>query len=123
MNTLDQQMTNLIDDSGLATFGVRVMTRDYETKSKISVSVGDYIKNSYQWVDGISTGDELDGASCLPINYDGFDVEDIQDDIEDLKNYLGNGDNIVLVGGDSSYEGNDLLETVISNARILHIFN
>ncbi len=80
------------------------------------------LANSYQWVDGSTTTDQIDGVSAILLGYDGFDVEDIDFDLQRLAPYRALGDQVVLIGGDRSYEGNDASETVISNAEVLYIF-
>lgn len=117
---INEQLTEIVDNSGLSDFGVRVISATPEGELT-SYKVGDYLPNSFNWEDGFSK-DEIDGTSTIRIDWDGFDVTDIDDALEKLKPYESLGDQKVLVGGTSSYEGNDPFERVITDAQVLHVF-
>ena len=119
---INETILKAIEDSCLNSFGVRVMTDNPVIAEALTLEVGDSVNNSHVWVDGESSDEQLEGVSAITIGYDEFDVEDILYDLEQLRPYRDLGDQIVLIGGDDSYEGNDPNETVISNAQVLHIF-
>tara|TARA_R110002126_G_scaffold1757_4_gene10569 strand:- start:2633 stop:4234 length:1602 start_codon:yes stop_codon:yes gene_type:complete len=107
----------------LDSFGVRIMSENPTTGEKTFSKVGDSINNSFDFEDGLSTGKELDGVSTIGIDYDGFDVTDIEGSLNELTPYLKTGDEAVLVGGVGSREGNDIGESIISSPRVIHVFN
>ena len=119
--SINETLTEIVEKSGKQSFGVRVITRN-PTEHSPACKIGDTLANSYQWVDGSTTTDQIDGVSAILLGYDGFDVEDIDFDLQRLAPYRALGDQVVLIGGDRSYEGNDASETVISNAEVLYIF-
>lgn len=114
---MDAKITKIIEAAekrGLGCFGIR---QHHE-----QVSVGDDLPPSRHFVDGYEP-EELDGTCCLQINYDGFEVEDIASDIEQLisRKYPGEGP-IILVGGRRGEPGYDEGELVIEWAECLYIF-
>lgn len=116
MSDLNERITKTIDESGLSQFGIKVTDK--------SIKIGDDVWNSKE-VTRKHTDEEidLDGTSCTHIDYGGFDVENIEESIEEsLKEYGFENCQIILVGGNDSYEGNDPNETVIKNPVCLHIF-
>lgn len=119
----DELITKIVEEAekrGLSHFGVRVITK--HQKGKSIYKVGDSMKPSYVWVDGSSTKEKLSGVSTIKIDYDGFNVENIDKTLSKLEPYLGDNEQVVLVGGTDSYEGNDRNERVIENAEVLHVF-
>ena len=120
--SLNEILTDIIDQSGLSSFGVRVASDNPLSGDEINYQVGDSLPNSYEWVDGLTTSDELDGTCALMIDFDGFDVGYIEDSIKELAPYKPLGSQVVLIGGSGSYQGADDGETVISNAVVLYKF-
>jgi len=122
MIELNQKLTNIIDAANLNSFGIRAIMANPKTGVATNYSAGDALPNSHTWVDGETTAEELTGTSALSIDYDGWDVSNIEDSIEQLAPYIDSDTQIVLIGGGESYEGNDPSETVISNAIVLYVF-
>lgn len=121
MSALNDKITEILNNSAFSDFGVRVITHN-PNGCIAAYRAGDELPNSYTWIDGLSTCEELEGVSAISISYDGWECEDIESDIKDLAPYLSLGDQIVLIGGAASYEGNDANEKVISNAEVLYVF-
>lgn len=118
MVNLNEKLTAIIEQAPhLSHFGVRVMNDETDT-----YEVGQKAPISYAWVDGERTDDCLEGTSTVGIDWDGWDVNDIDESLEQLQQYMRNGHQVVLVGGVGSYEGNDPRERVIYDAEILYIF-
>lgn len=104
-------------------YGLRVMTR-FNCKHEV-VNVGDFIGNSYHWVDGCSSGDAIDGTCAIFLDVDGFDGEVINFDaaVKLAEQYKHDDEQVVIVGGDLSIDEvfNDTNEIVIKNAEVLEI--
>lgn len=114
MKNLNEIITKIVEESGLVAFGIRAEEKD--------VQVGDDLENSYQSYEDCEP-EELAGTCAVRIDYDGWDVTNIEESLKGLNKYLDGGRRkAILVGGSSSYEGTDANETVISGAVVLHIF-
>lgn len=115
------QLNEIIENSGLDKIGLRVMTNG-ET-----VSVGDYLNNSFTWDDGITTDEQLEGTCALDLEFDGWEVsEDRLNEMLALSEFYQSGDSkwqVVIVGGDESYEGNDDSEVVIYDAKCIAVLD
>jgi hypothetical protein len=116
MGSLNELLTDIIDaatNQGLSSFGIRA--------NKSGACVGDMLLKSHQCGDTWS-GELLDGTSTIGIYYDGFDVDGVDQAIKALAMYLDGTRELVLVGGNSSYEGTDMNESVITDAQVLYVF-
>ena len=71
-------------------------------------TLGETLDNSFVWVDGEMTDEELDGTCAVKI-----------DEAELAKRYFG--DYVAIIGGDSMEYGHDLGEIIIRNAEVLEI--
>lgn len=71
-------------------------------------TLGETLDNSFVWVDGEMTDEELDGTCAVKI-----------DEAELAKRYFG--DYVAIIGGDSMEYGQDLGEIIIRNAEVLEI--
>ena len=128
-----EELKNIQNDAA----GIRYMTANPLTGEQPPVKVGDELENSFDWEDGVSLR-ESDGVSALNIgeiiHLDLDDEEDthealniINERLDRLKMYMaedgGKGQIVILSHGTSSYDGNDLDETVIcGNTEVLYIF-
>lgn len=121
VKNINEMLTDIVNDSGKQSFGIRVISQ-MPCGKQCSYIAGDYLPNSYQWIDGCATDDQLAGVSAIQIGYDGFDIEDIDSDLKEIAPYLSLGNQIVLIGGSSSYEGTDAGEIVIAEAEVLYVF-
>jgi|GEM_PF-5558825 len=113
--TMNEKILAIIEKAearGLNSFGIRAEGKIFE--------IGADLENSAQWGDTWD-GEELEGSCALQIGYDGFEIEDIEYDLEGLAQYLGDDCKAILVGGTGSYEGTDAGETVIANAEVLYV--
>ena len=100
---------------GLTKFGIR---QHHEI-----VNVGDDLGVSYNTTDDTNT-EKLNGICCLQISYDGFDVDDFEGDIEEVKSGNYQDGSVILVGGTSLDYGNDVNEVnevIIGNAEVLWV--
>ena len=70
--------------------------------------LGEMLNNSFAWVDGEMTEEELNGTCAVKI-----------DEAELAKGYFG--DHVAIIGGDSAEYGQDLGEIIIRNAEVLEI--
>lgn len=69
---------------------------------------GSILDNSFVWIDGVWTDEELDGTCAVNL-----------DDIEVADHYFG--DHIAIVGGDVAEWGQDLGELIIRDAEVLEV--
>jgi len=123
MNDLQSKIEQAVE-LGICTFGVRVMT-DTPSGKPVTLLVGDDVNNSFEWVDGEHTDDELDGVSTI-----GFDVDQIDGEIDfdsynsaiKMLDQYGDGQ-VVVVGGQHNIDAihNDIGEYVINSAVVISI--
>jgi hypothetical protein len=97
---------------GITCFGVRA--------HNCNVSIGDGLGASYNTVDDQSPV-PLAGICCISLEYDGFEVSNLDRDLAALKQYKRGG-SVVLVGGQFVDYGNDPNEIIIGNAEVLYVF-
>lgn len=116
-----EQLNELIEASGFTVIGLRVMTGGNV------VSAGDRLENSSVWVDGECTNEQLDGLSALNLDFDGWEITEsrLNEMLEIAKAYslLNDNEQIVIVGGNDGYEGNDLHEVVIYDAHCIAVLS
>ena len=114
-----KQLNELIEASDYTVIGLRVMTGGK------SVNVGEQIDNSFVWVDGECTSEQLEGVSAQDLEFDGWEIKEsrLNAMLEIAKNYnlLSDNEQIVIVGGYDGYEGNDVNEVVIYNAQCIAV--
>lgn len=70
--------------------------------------LGETLNNSFVWIDGEMTDEELDGTCAIRI-----------DDAKLAKGY--HGDHVAVIGGDHVEYGQDLGEIIIRNAEVLEV--
>jgi hypothetical protein len=113
------QLNEIIEESGFDKIGLRVMTG-----GKI-VSEGERLENSFVWVDGNCTNEQLEGVSALDLEFDGWEIEEdrLNEMLEIAKTYnlLSDSEQVVIVGGNDGYEGNDQDEIVIYDAHCVAV--
>ena len=80
--------------------GIRVQENEF-TK-------GEILDNSFVWVDGEMTDEELDGTCAVKL-----------EDAELIKGYFG--DHIAIIGSDSMEYGQDLGEIILRDAEVLEV--
>ena len=102
-----EEIRKIIDDGEYEHYGLRVYRGD-------SVNVGDTLHNSYVWVDGKQTEEELNGVSSLEVK-----SNNIERILEKLGQYKWGESGIILVGGDIREWGEDEGEIIIRKARCL----
>lgn len=114
-----EQLNETIEQSGFTSIGLRVMT------GGAKIEVGDALDNSFVWEDGDCTTEQLDGACALDLEFDGWDIDEERFNkmMDQAKQYalLSNDEQIVIIGGDESYEGNDPDEVVILDAECIAV--
>ncbi len=85
------------------------------------VKPGDKLDNSFVWVDGVATDEELEGTCGIDCGFDGFDeLTELDKAMSVASNYEGQ---LVLIGSNSPdcYEGNDPGEVVMPNAEVIAV--
>ena len=115
-----ESLNEIIEKSGLSKIGLRVMTG-----GKV-VKVGDDLDNSFDWVDGCITSEEIDGTCALDLGWDGWEIDEgwLSEMLTEAKAYnmLNDNEQLVVIGGREGFEGNDVNEIVIENAVCLAVF-
>ena len=103
------------------TYGLRVMKDNPLTGTKVTAEAGDYVNNyeSYEWVDGNPTDESLEGLCAVEI-----DINDIDDAIHKIQDYIEGEEQIVLIGCDCWSNGNDAWnnEIIARDGQILATF-
>lgn len=122
----NEKLSELIsqaENDGFNEFGIRVVSKNPVSGKQDSFEVGDILPSSFDWVDGGATDEQLGGTSTVGIDWDGWDIIDLDKKIKIIEQYLPMGDEIVIVGGKTgaSFEGNDIGERVIPNAEVLGV--
>lgn len=88
------------ENSDYEYIGVRVQENEFVK--------GEILDNSFVWVDGEMTDEELDGTCAVKL-----------EDVELAKGYFG--DHVAVIGGDSMEYGQDLGEIIIRDAEVLEV--
>ena len=124
---LHNLIAKIVEDDSWACLGLRA------TRNESENAVGEYLDDSYIWVDGVCTDDQLKGVCALGIDADNYSEQDLIDLIKmhgkewceffgiessDAK-YGYDGINLILVQGDESTRGEDNGEYIISNAKTI----
>lgn len=80
--------------------GVRVQENEFK--------VGEILDNSFVWVDGEMTDEELDGTCAVKL-----------EDVQLANGYFGN--HVAIIGSDSMEYGQDLGEIILRDAEVLEV--
>lgn len=88
------------ENSDYEYIGVRVQENEFVK--------GEILDNSFVWVDGEITDEELDGTCAVKL-----------EDAELAKGYFG--DHVAIIGGDYMEYGQDLGEIIIRDAEVLEV--
>ena len=80
--------------------GVRVQENEFK--------VGEILDNSFVWVDGEMTDEELDGTCAVKL-----------EDAQLANGYFGN--HVAIIGSDSMEYGQDLGEIILRDAEVLEV--
>ena len=124
---LHSLIAKIVEDDSWACLGLRA------TRSESEGAVGEYLDDSYIWVDGVCTDDQLNGVCALGIDADNYSEQDLVDLIKmhgsEWCDFFGiessnakygyDGINLILVQGDESTRGEDNGEYIISNAKTI----
>lgn len=95
-----ERIEEIKDEYDFGYIGVRVQEDPF--------TLGETLDNSFVWVDGEMTDEELDGTCAVKI-----------DEAELAKRYFG--DHVAIIGGDSAEYGQDLGEINIRKAKVLEV--
>ncbi len=108
-----QEIKQIMDDSRgqYNYFGVRSMTQNPVTSEQPVAVVGESIANSYNWYDGDSTGEKINGVCALAVDADDS-IAKIEKVLARSKMY--HGEQIVLLGSMYSEYGEDAGEVIMS---------
>lgn len=71
-------------------------------------TVGEILNNSYVWIDGEMTEEELDGTCAIKL-----------EEAELAKCYFG--EHVAIIAGDGMEYGTDLGEIIIKNAEVIEV--
>ena len=124
---LHSLIAKIVEDDSWACLGLRA------TRNESESVVGEYLDDSYIWVDGVCTDDQLKGVCALGIDADNYSEQDLVDLIKmhgsEWCDFFGiessnakygyDGINLILVQGDESTRGEDNGEYIISNAKTI----
>ena len=101
-------------------FGLRSMTPNPVTNESVSAQIGDMPRNSYHWIDGESTGQEINGVCAIDIT--DANTAQIAAALKSMPLYDGN--QIVLIGSRNGDCGDDAGEIVMrGDETILAVWN
>lgn len=128
---LHSLIAKIVEDDSWACLGLRA------TRNESESIVGEYLDDSYIWVDGVCTDDQLNGVCALGIDADNYSEQDLVDLIKmhgsEWCDFFGiessnakygyDGINLILVQGDESIRGEDTGEYIISNAKTIWTAN
>lgn len=128
---LHSLIAKIVEDDSWACLGLRA------TRNESESIVGGYLDDSYIWVDGVCTDDQLNGVCALGIDADNYSEQDLVDLIKmhgsEWCDFFGiessnakygyEGINLILVQGDESTRGEDNGEYIISNAKTIWTAN
>lgn len=95
-----ERIDEIKDSYDYGYIGVRVQEDEFV--------LGEILNNSFVWIDGEMTDEELNGTCAVKI-----------DDTELAKHYFG--DHVAIIGGDSIEYGQDLGEIIIRDAEVLEV--
>ena len=84
------------------------------------LKIGDNVKNSFVWEDGMQTDEELGGSSSVGLDPFTVNSEQVQQAIKRAKGYRGN---MVLIAGDDFQGGEDIGEYIIADAKVIYDFS
>lgn len=88
------------DDSEYEYIGVRVQENEF--------TEGEVLSNSFVWVDGEMTDEELDGTCAVKL-----------EDAELANSYFGN--HVAIIGSNSMEYGQDLGEIILRDAEVIEV--
>lgn len=88
------------DDSEYEYIGVRVQENEF--------TEGEVLNNSFVWVDGEMTDEELDGTCAVKL-----------EDAELANSYFG--DHVAIIGSNSMEYGQDLGEIILRDAEVIEV--
>lgn len=94
------RIEEIIEESEFEYIGIRVQEDEFVK--------GEILDNSYVWIDGEPTDEELDGTCAVMLK-----------DAESAKGYFG--DHIAIIGGNNMEYGEDLGEIIIKNAEVMEV--
>lgn len=99
-------------------FGIRAMTGNPLTHESPTVEIDDIVENSWDWLDGDPTEEELEGTCALQVDPDD-ELEDIEHVLKEAEMYLWNAKQLVLLGCMYKEYGNDNNEIIMRDAIVL----
>ena len=88
------------DDSEYEYIGIRVQENEF--------TEGEVLDNSFVWVDGEMTDEELDGTCAVKL-----------EDAELATSYFGN--HVAIIGSNSMEYGQDLGEIILRDAEVIEV--
>lgn len=104
INTLKSNLEQIEDKamaSGFGVVGVRVQEQPF--------TEGEALNNSFVWIDGDMTDEELNGTCALSLDY-----------ADQVNSYFGG--HVAIIAGNSFEYGADLGEIVIKDAHVLEVY-
>jgi len=105
----DKRVLEEIGEEVFNHYGLRVTGKDNDD---YNASIGDILEPSHVWIDGDWTEDILDGTSAIDWNYK----------FKSVPKYLSYyGDRVFLLGSNQVQGGEDIGETIMTDAVVLMI--
>lgn len=116
---MNQQQIQQLEELDYTFYAIRVMT------GGVVVEEGDELQNSFEWVDGVATDNELNGTCGLSLRWNGWSFESgcFEKMMKEIKPYLLRTPDaqVIIIGGDYAEEGNDLYEIIVEDAVCVHV--
>ena len=100
IENIKNRIDEIRDNSEYDYIGVRVQESEF--------SEGEILDNSFVWVDGKMTDEELDGTCAVKL-----------EDVDLAKGYFG--DHVAIIGSNSMEYGQDLGEIILRDAEVLEV--
>ena len=100
IENIKNRIDEIRENSEYDYIGVRVQESEF--------SEGEILDNSFVWVDGKMTDEELDGTCAVKL-----------EDVDLAKGYFG--DHVAIIGSNSMEYGQDLGEIILRDAEVLEV--
>jgi hypothetical protein len=106
-----------VKSTSYASYGLRALTRD-----QLSLSVGDILPPSRDYVEDHETTESLAGSSAIGLDVLGGEID--ADDVDKAMTLVAkySGDVVALVAGHFAGNGEDMGEILISDAGIIALY-
>lgn len=100
IESIIERIEEIKENANYEYIGIRVQEEEF--------TLGEILNNSFVWIDGEMTDEELNGTCALMLQ-----------DAKLANNYFGN--HIAIIGGDMMEYGEDLGEIIIKDAEVIEV--